>query len=71
MSPIQAIPSPDLICDRLERLRRERSILRRLFRLSVESQQLHCESLHVSQSPTTQQADQGVVTRKGSHCNER
>jgi hypothetical protein len=43
MSPIHAIPSVDEIRRRLEATRRERSILRRLFRLSVEMQQLRRE----------------------------
>ena len=48
MSPLHAIPSTDSIRRRLEATRRERSILRRLFRLAVESQQLrrdHPDSL--------------------------
>ena len=44
MSPIHAIPSADEILRRLEATRRERSILRRLFRLSIETQQLQSES---------------------------
>jgi hypothetical protein len=43
MSPIHAIPSVDEIRRRLEATRRERSILRRLFRLSVETQHLRRE----------------------------
>lgn len=43
MSPIHLIPSTDSIRKRLEVTRRERSILRRLFRLAVETQQLRRE----------------------------
>jgi len=43
MSPIHGIPSTEEIRRRLDATRRERSILRRLFRLAVEAKQLRAE----------------------------
>ena len=40
MSPLDTIPPPEAIADQIESARRERSLLRRLYRLSVDAREI-------------------------------
>ena len=59
MSPLDTLPPPEAIADQIESARRERSLLRRLYRLSVEAREIREITQQVSPHLTADERQGG------------